>query len=144
MKALGGPVYKQISAFVLLFVISALAVTAQTTQPVSHQPLDESTLLALVSGGALPENVAWHIQNDGLSFRPSQPFRTLLQTAGATASVLAAVDSARITANPTTAQPEDLQRLQHLANAGQLIRDKKYDDAARELMAELSSGFDKV
>jgi tetratricopeptide (TPR) repeat protein len=126
----------------ILFVVStcAFASVPQATPAPSH-PLERETLLALVAGGSLPENIIWHIENDGLAFQPDQSFRTLLTTAGADPSILKALSSAKVNATEPAPQADDLQRLQDLANAGQLIGEKKYDDAAKELAAEVTGSF---
>ena len=39
-------------------------------------------VLGLVAGNALPENVVRETATNGLAFRPHEPYRTLLKTAG--------------------------------------------------------------
>ncbi|MGB7024124.1 MAG: hypothetical protein WBD73_10025 [Candidatus Acidiferrales bacterium] len=76
-----------ISTLVFLFV-GSLAFSAPQQTPVKDipRPLTRSTLLALVSGAALPENIASEIRKNGLAFQPDDAFRAVLKTAGADSS----------------------------------------------------------
>jgi len=69
----------------------------------SPRPLRKSELLALVAGGALPENVTVEIGSRGLGFRPDNSFRSQLEVAGANSAILHALDSAKT----ADASPDD-------------------------------------
>lgn len=135
-------VFIVVSTLLVAFTCAFASVPQATPAP-SH-PLERETLLALVAGGVLPENIVWYIENDGLAFQLDQNFQALLTTAGADRTVLKALSSAKVNPTEPAPQADDQQRLQELANAGQLIREKKYDDAAKELTAELSGSFHDV
>lgn len=101
-----------------------------------EQPLKDRELMALVSGGALSEDIAHEIGSRGLAFHPSDAYRALLATAGADDATIKAVSGARVddassATSAVTDEPDSL--LQDLANAGKLIRAKQYDEAAKAL-----------
>ncbi|HXT74566.1 MAG TPA: tetratricopeptide repeat protein [Candidatus Angelobacter sp.] len=131
-----------ISTLVFLFV-GSVAFSAPQQTPVKDipQPLTRSTLLALVSGAALPENTVSEIQRTGLAFQPDNAYRALLKTAGADPSIFSALNSAKVTGSEPRQQTEDSQRLKQLADAGQLLKQKRYKEATDELTAELKSSF---
>jgi hypothetical protein len=108
-----------------------------------HPPLRKKELLALVAGAALSANIVQAIQADGLAFQRDDTFRTLMTTAGADVSVLNAVSAAKITVTGPPLQPEDIQRLRHIANAGHFIEQKNYAEASKELAAEIDGDFEK-
>jgi tetratricopeptide (TPR) repeat protein len=96
----------------------------------------DSELLALVAGGGLPENIVHEIKGRGLGFHVSDAFRNQLKLAGADSQVLAALDGAKTGAGLTKERPS-AEFLQHIAEAGDLIRHEHYTDAVRELNAAL-------
>src|SRR5580698_1734860 len=122
-----------LSLSLVLLVGSRLA-----ARPASPHPLRQTELLALVAGQSLPETIALQIKTRGLDFRPDDVYRALLTTAGADPLILKALDSAKTvptsSPNPSPATTEPAA-LQHLANAGKAIRDKKFGDAKNELDA---------
>lgn len=99
--------------------------------------MQPSELLGLVAGNALPENVVREVATNGQAFRPDDAYRTLLKTAGADAKILSALSSAKVSVErvPDT-EAKDL--LQHLATAGKLMNEKRYDQTARELSDALT------
>jgi tetratricopeptide (TPR) repeat protein len=101
-------------------------------------PLRAAELLALVSGSALPENVAREIANDGLAFRPDATYRALLKTAGADPKIIAALDAAKIVVDRAPEADADKELLKHIANAGNLLNGDRYDEATRELTTALT------
>ena len=119
-----------LSLSLVLLVGSRLA-----ARPASPHPLRQTELLALVAGQSLPETIALQIKTRGLDFRPDDAYRALLTTAGADPLILKALDSAKTvptsSPNPSPATTEPAA-LQHLANAGKAIRDKKFGDAKNE------------
>jgi tetratricopeptide (TPR) repeat protein len=105
-------------------------------------PLTDSELLALVAGNALSENIVRQLNSRGLAFRPTDPYQSLLQTAGADAALIVAVAKATNTRSGQGAA-NDRSRdplLQHLATAGKLIRGNQYQAVSQELSAALESG----
>jgi len=103
------------------------------------KPLTKGQLLAMVAENALSENVVRHIGVEGIGFRPSAEYRSLLVGAGADAAVLGAYDKAKVTASPDS-EESSREYLQHLAAAGKLMRERKDAEAAKELDAGLQLG----
>jgi len=79
----------------MLSFLFALLLTNAAADSTTH-PLQASELLGLVAGNALPENVVREIATNGVAFRPDEPYRTLLKTAGADAKILSALSSAKV------------------------------------------------
>lgn len=73
----------------LFAVASSLAAWGVGAAPV-NQPLRDSEVLALVAGGALPDNVVHEITSRGLGFRVTDEYRSQLKLAGAQTQILAA------------------------------------------------------
>src|SRR5207253_5207528 len=116
------------------------SLTAFARADVPPNGLSDSEILALVAG-TLPENIVNQIQLRGLAFHPSNEYRSLLKRAGAAAPVLAALDSAKVTSFAESSQnKQDAEFLQHLVQAADLMRNKRYTDAARELNRALALG----
>jgi len=124
---------RRLATLLLLFALLLTTVAADST---TH-PLQASELLGLVAGNALPENVARLIATDGLAFRPDDSYRALLNTAGADAKILSALSSAKILVEQAP-HKEAKDLLQHLATAGKPMKEKQYDQAARELSHALT------
>ena len=80
--------------FAFILVLSASMVFAFAEVPA--KPLNEGDVLALVAGGALTENVVNEIKRRGLTFHPSNQYRSQLETAGAEGALLAALKGAQI------------------------------------------------
>jgi Flp pilus assembly protein TadD len=102
------------------------------------KPLRASEVMALEAGGALAANIAHDIAVRGINFHPDGDFIALMTKAGADASVIAALKTAKVTEGP--AQP-DKQLLQQLCNAAVMMKNKQYGDAADKLSAALKSSF---
>ena len=105
------------------------------------RPLGQTELVALVAGDALPENVARQIAANGLAFHPDEAYRSFLRSAGADARILKALDVARVTVTQGTEDRANLDVLQHISEAAQLMRADRDDDAARELTAAVTASF---
>src|SRR5437016_1690393 len=112
----------------VLFVSLLVTVAAAET---SARPLRQSELLALVAGNALPENIVNEIHTRGVAFRMDASFRAQLTTAGATASILGALDAVKPTAKAADENAKaadenssDAALLQHITTAAKLIKDK--------------------
>jgi tetratricopeptide (TPR) repeat protein len=119
-------------------VITSQPAPAQTTKP----PLTDGELMALVAGNALSENIVQESNSRGLAFRPSDQYRSLMETAGADAALIAALSKAKIAASGGGAANDKArdQLLQHLAPAGKLIRSKQFAEVSQELSEALQSG----
>src|SRR5579863_1252380 len=122
-----------VSLLVLMLCLSVCSCGARAAEP--RGPLSQSELLALVAGAALPENIVAGIHQRGLSFHVDASYRAEVSKAGADATILAALDSAKVVeaAGAKGAANQDL--LQHIASAGKLMQDENYSDAAKELNA---------
>lgn len=105
------------------------------------KPLRASEVLALVAGDAMPENVAHHLEVSGVAFRPNDAYRDLLKRAGADATVMSALGSAKIAAEEAPEAESGNELMEHLATAGALIHGKRYEDAARELTEAVTASF---
>jgi hypothetical protein len=114
----------------LFFSAATFAGTPQS----APKPLSGSEVMALVAGAALPEDVAHEISHDGIAFRPDESYRELLKTAGADPKVFAALDNAKVSPEATAESTSDREFLQHLANTSALMNQKKYEDAAKEML----------
>lgn len=121
-----------------LFLFSCGSLNAQ--QSPAPKPLRDCELLALAGGNALPENIVDRINAGGIDFRPNSEYREQLRNAGATDTVIAAMQRAKLVeegARP--ASTADL--LQHLSIASGLANQKKYDEAIEELNVALAAGY---
>lgn len=120
------------------------AVLADLPQNVKS-PLDATTLVALVAGAALAENIVSIVSSRGLTFTPTRDYLAQLTTAGATPKVLNAVSKATVHAIAGDDEsPKVGEARQHLALAGKLIRDNKFDEAAQELDEALRASSKKA
>ncbi len=128
---------------VLLAVMISLglhAIHAQTSEPATA--VSASRLVALVAGNSVPEDIAARLAQFGVDFQSDAAFRSLLQSAGADPKVLVALDSAKVSLpqGATTAKSVDIKKLEALASAGPLIKQKHYEDAARAVNAANDAG----
>jgi len=64
------------------FSLCAAAAVSAPIPQAAREPLGAATLLALVTGNALPENVVAAIETDGLAFKPTEEYRRQLREAG--------------------------------------------------------------
>ena len=106
------------------------------------RPLGKTELLALVAANVLPENIASEIRSYGLDFKPDDAYNSLLKSAGADPKVFAALAAATTKNDGKPDRPADTGQLQHLSNAGKLIRTGHFDGAVAELTASLASDSD--
>lgn len=129
----------QCSRFLIFFIIFSFGLSAFTQT--SPRPLIKSELIALVAGEALSENIGHEVEVNGLEFHVTDALKAQLITAGATPDLLNAIDKAK-TFSPRrgTDGPTEIDLQNHLAAAGKMLRDKKYEDATRELTAALHGG----
>jgi len=129
---------RPLRVFMLALFLAGVSLAAIGQTP--PKPMHASELLALVAGGALPENVVHEITRRGLNFHPDQEYQGQLKEAGAANTVLTAILTARVVAAGADRQP-DKELLQHLTAAAVLMRSKQNDDAVAELSAALKSSF---
>ena len=120
----------------LLLLISALAL--QPRSSASPRPLSKAELLALVAGNIIPENVAFDIRSRGISFVAGAAYKGLLKSAGADSRVLAALDHAK-SVGATADTSDNARLLQHLGQAGALLKSGQLDEAANELTDAMSA-----
>jgi tetratricopeptide (TPR) repeat protein len=125
-------------ALLLVIFVCCLSLSCRTASS-SPRALSKSELLALVAGESYPGNVVAEISSNGLTFTPDAAYVALLKTAGADASILAAVNTAKHSPNRDAAPADDAPLLSHLSNAGRLIRARQLEGAAAELSAALAS-----
>lgn len=128
----------RLSACLLTLIWFSGCVTYSVSQ-VAPKPLRRTELLALVAGGALPENTVHFIVTRGLSFTPSVEFREQLKGAGANDSILAALEKAKIPGSTVAAEKWEQEMLAQLASASRSMNNKKYDDAVHELTEALKA-----
>ena len=106
----------------------------------SRKPITDRELMALVAGGAVSEDIAAEIDGRGLAFRPNDPYRSLIATAGSDAVVVEALKKAKvIDGSGQTQIDKSNEYLEHIANAGKLVRGKQYEQAAKELAAAVQT-----
>lgn len=124
--------------YVLFVLVSLFGCSLGLAAQTSLKPLRASEVMALEAGGALQENVVHHIAARGLNFHPDDDFLALLKTTGADATVLAALKTAKVSADDSKPERELLLQL---SNAGVLLKDKHYYEAATELSKALKTSF---
>ena len=128
-----------VSLLVLFVCVSICSCGARAAEP--RGPLSQSELMALVVGAALPENIMAGIRQRGLSFHVDAAYRAQIEKAGGDPGILAALDSAK-TMPPASGQAApNPETVEHLANAGKLMKENNYSDAAKELNAVLTANF---
>ena len=122
--------------FVAALSFCLLPAAGSAMPQAQKKPLDATTLLALVAGNALPENIVAILGTRGLAFTPTEGYKTQLSTAGATAEVLRAVNKATVRPGAEEEHPmQEIDGRQHLALAGNLIRNNQYEGAKKEVAA---------
>jgi tetratricopeptide (TPR) repeat protein len=122
------------AAFILAIPVSFMSAQEK------REPVTDRELIALIAGNSLSEDIAQEIASRGLAFHLSDQYRSLVSEAGGDARVLAALRSAKPVAGTEAAAETPVQLLQHLSLAGKLIRNKKYDEAVKELTNALKTG----
>jgi tetratricopeptide (TPR) repeat protein len=130
--------FKRWPILALAFLVPCFFSASASATP--QEPLRDSEVLALVAGAVLPVNVVHEISARGLDFAPDEAFRSQLKAAGADPTILAVLRTAKTSAGNASDTKSHQQILQHLVAAAQKMNAKKYDDAAVELNAALSSG----
>lgn len=136
-----------ICALILLTSFSALRLFAQdppikTVEPKASRSLRASQVMALQAGGALPANMAYDITTRGLNFHPEGDFIELMTRAGADASLISVLKSAKVTDDG--AVKPDMALLQQLADAATLMKNKQYADAGAKLSEALDASFARL
>ena len=129
-----------IGVFVFILVLFLLIGPLDTVCQTSPKAMHASELLALVAGGALPENIVREIGRRGVNFHPDHDYQAQLKEAGADNTVLAALLTAKVIAAGVDGQP-DKELLRHITNAAVLMRNKKANEAVAELSAGIESSF---
>lgn len=110
----------------------------------ANASFDATTLVALVAGDALPENIVSAVKKHGLSFTPTAQFKTQLSDAGATSEILEAVSKATVAAaNDGERINNDVSGREHLALAGKRLRTHQLEEAAKEVDQALRAGIRK-
>jgi tetratricopeptide (TPR) repeat protein len=122
----------------VLLTVFSLHLVAQT----APKPLRASEVMAIEAGGALQANIAYDITKRGLNFHPDEQFLALMKKAGADDKVLKALKSAKVDASRDV--KPDPQLLLQLSDAGVLIKEEKYADAAAKLSDALDSSFARL
>ena len=124
---------------VLLLTVSAFLHCSAAQE--KNEPLTDSVLLSLVAGNVLPESILHEIDSRGLAFRPSEAYEKMLREAGADSKVLGGLKKARVSSSSAdVGNDSSAELLKHLTTAGRLLRNKAYEDVARELTDALRSG----
>src|SRR5271169_2067537 len=132
-------------AFVCFLSLWLFAVVVRAMPQNARRPLEATTLVALVAGNALPENIVTEVGKRGLAFAPTEGFKTQLATAGAAPDVLRAISKATVRLRAQHDNPKlEAEGRQHLALAGNLIRNKEDDGATKEVDAALRAGASKA
>lgn len=143
VRLVAGLAVAVVALLAAIISIGLHAIHAQTSEPAAA--VSASRLVALVAGNSVPEDIAARLTQFGVDFQSDAAYRSLLQSAGADPKVLSALDSAKVSLpqGVTTAKPVDTKKLEALASAGPLIKEKHYDDAARAVNAADDAGAPK-
>jgi tetratricopeptide (TPR) repeat protein len=126
---------------VVLPVLLSFPLSYGALAQTATRPLRASEVMALEGGGALQGNIAHDIAVRGIDFHPDSDFLALMTKAGADASVLAALKTAKVAEGP--AQP-DKQLLQQLCDAAVMMKNRQYDEAADKLSDALNASFARM
>src|SRR6202035_217525 len=128
-----------------VLVVCAFGWAAAGRPQSTKKVLDATTLVALVAGDALPENIVAAVKTRGLNFTPTAEDKTQLSKAGATSEVLNAVSKTGVAAakDDEETKNEAVGR-EHLALAGKLIRANEFEEAAKEVDEALRAGGRKA
>lgn len=119
---------------VKLFIYMLFMVSASATFAENKAPVDCTHLLAWTAAAVPESRIVSEIQTRGISFRLSPNVASILRAAGADAKLLQAAESAKSSADEVCPAS--------LARAGQLVREKTYDDAAQIVNQLLSNDSD--
>src|SRR5712664_938806 len=138
----GEPMQKKLSYMIFISLVD-IAWFSYPSVNSAPRPLRKGELLALVSGGIIPEDIAYEIRSRGLSFVPDETYKTLLKSAGADAKVVTALNTAKTGSPEKVDSTTATELLQHLSRAGNLIKAAQLDDAANELTASLAGNTGK-
>ena len=92
------------NSFTALFLFILFCFSAAFAAEFPTRPLTRSEVLALLAGGALPENVAKAIKKQGLTFKPDAAYTALAKRAGADAAILQALAAGQTRASSGRSQ----------------------------------------
>jgi tetratricopeptide (TPR) repeat protein len=126
------------SLFVIIILTSSFPASA--AEQSSHKPLRASQVLALEAGGALQGNIAHDISVRGLNFRPDEDFLSMMTAAGADATLISTIKTARVDGDATP----DKKLLQQLTDAAVLMNKKQYAEAGAKLSEALEVSFARM
>jgi tetratricopeptide (TPR) repeat protein len=129
--------------FVCGFILCASVAMASGVPQSENHPLTATQVLALLGGGALPEDIAAAVESRGLSFQPSEEYAKLLTQAGANSEILQVIKKAEVHASSDPAAKQESQIEAHLALSAKLLRENKIRDSEREINAAIESGGNK-
>jgi len=87
-------------------------------------------LMALIAGGAFPENLSHDLESRGISFEPDDNFISLANTAGANPIVISALRNSKRISPPSSRTLSEQTLLQCLSYAGSLIHSGDTQTAA--------------
>lgn len=133
------PKYVRDPLHVLASLVTFITLAAAMPQS-SPKPLRRAEILALIGGSSLPQNIVHTISVRGLAFHPSDTYRAQLEKAGADATVLAAMDRAKVSdASPIAPDRWELELLDRLTNASTDLNQKRYTEAVQELTSALKA-----
>src|SRR5215475_581842 len=105
-----------------LLLAAFIASISCTTVYSTPRPLSRIEVLSLVAGEDLPENTASEIALFGISFIPDAGYISLLNTAGASPIVIAALSSATFVGPQPVESPSDIEFLRQLSRSGKAVR----------------------
>ena len=131
-----------IAILIVLFSLFSSAAGQTGSTSVALHPLRASEVMAIQAAGALPANIVHDIATRGINFAPDQDFLALMTKAGADAAVIAALKSAKLSAD-SGAKP-DMELLTKLSEAAMLMKSRQYDDAATKLSEALDASFARM
>lgn len=120
----------------LVVCISGALCISAYPQPSGLSPVQ---LMALIAGGAFPENLSHDLESRGISFEPDDNFISLANTAGANPIVISALRNSKRVSSPSSRTLSEQALLQRLSYAGSLIHSGDTQTAARDLSNSLSN-----
>jgi len=129
---------------VVIFVASAGFLAQRIVSAENPKPVSADELLALIAGNALPQDIVHKVSQDGISFRPDDAFKAQLNDIGADASIIAAVNAAKLGPEAESLDSAHREVLQHYVNAAHKMKAKDYQGASDELGEVVKSSFDVV
>ena len=135
---------KNLAGWCLIVSLFACASVLRVRAQEERKPIGATELMALVAGGALPENIVHAIAQDGLAFQADDAYQVQLKDAGADASVVAALGQARTVPGSPSLTQADRDLLARYVSATAKIKAKDYQGASDELTTVLKGSFDQA